>query len=148
MIIENLSNRNSRLYRLSPSKKLLDRGDTVVGIDNINDYYDVNLKYGRLKELGIQKEDIEENKKTINHSQSWIRPLFWILLTGMITEYIISNIGFKISFDYLNHTIQYMSLLTTKDMFCGNNIAFVINKIILGYLYYQFLISIRKDTRK
>ena len=35
------------------AKKLLDRGDTVVGIDNINDYYDVNLKYGRLKELGI-----------------------------------------------------------------------------------------------
>lgn len=48
------------------AKKLLDRGDTVVGIDNINDYYDVNLKYGRLKELGIQKEDIQENKKTLS----------------------------------------------------------------------------------
>jgi len=30
------------------AKKLLDRGDEVVGLDNINDYYDVNLKYGRL----------------------------------------------------------------------------------------------------
>jgi len=48
------------------AKKLLERGDEVVGIDNINDYYDVNLKYGRLKELGIQKEDIQENKKTIS----------------------------------------------------------------------------------
>lgn len=47
-------------------KKLLERGDKVVGIDNINDYYDVNLKYGRLKELGIQKEDIEKNKKTLS----------------------------------------------------------------------------------
>jgi len=45
------------------AKTLLMRGDEVIGIDNINDYYDVNLKYGRLKELGIQKEDIEENKK-------------------------------------------------------------------------------------
>ena len=35
------------------AKKLLDRGDTVVGIDNINDYYDVNLKQARLEELGI-----------------------------------------------------------------------------------------------
>jgi len=35
------------------AKKLLERGDEVVGIDNINDYYDVNLKHGRLKELGI-----------------------------------------------------------------------------------------------
>jgi len=45
------------------AKKLLERGDIVVGIDNINDYYDVNLKYGRLKELGIKKEEIKENKK-------------------------------------------------------------------------------------
>ncbi len=30
---------------------LLDRGDAVVGIDNINDYYDVKLKYARLERL-------------------------------------------------------------------------------------------------
>ncbi len=44
------------------AKKLLERGDEVVGIDNINDYYDVNLKYGRLKELGIDQTKIEENQ--------------------------------------------------------------------------------------
>lgn len=44
------------------AKKLLERGDEVVGIDNINDYYDVNLKYGRLKELGIDQEKIEDSK--------------------------------------------------------------------------------------
>ena len=38
------------------SKKLLDKGYNVIGIDNINDYYNVDLKYDRLKELGIQKE--------------------------------------------------------------------------------------------
>lgn len=38
------------------SKTLLDEGHEVVGLDNINDYYDVNLKYARLNELGIQKE--------------------------------------------------------------------------------------------
>jgi len=30
------------------SHKLLDRGDQVIGVDNLNDYYDVNLKKGRL----------------------------------------------------------------------------------------------------
>jgi UDP-glucuronate 4-epimerase len=35
------------------AKKLLERGAEVIGLDNINDYYDVNLKYGRLEELGI-----------------------------------------------------------------------------------------------
>lgn len=46
------------------AKKLLERGDEVVGIDNINDYYDVDLKYGRLKELGIQQEDVKDNTYT------------------------------------------------------------------------------------
>ncbi len=32
--------------------KVLKRGDDVVGLDNINDYYDINLKYARLSELG------------------------------------------------------------------------------------------------
>lgn len=38
---------------------LLKKGHTVVGLDNINDYYDVNLKYARLGELGIIKEEAE-----------------------------------------------------------------------------------------
>jgi len=42
-------------------KKLTGRSDEIVGLDNINDYYDVNLKYGRLKESGIDKEQISEN---------------------------------------------------------------------------------------
>jgi len=33
------------------SKKLLEQGCRVVGMDNMNDYYDVNLKYSRLKQL-------------------------------------------------------------------------------------------------
>ena len=33
------------------SQYLLDRGDTVVGIDNLNDYYDVSLKEARLTQL-------------------------------------------------------------------------------------------------
>ena len=34
--------------------RLAERGDDVVGIDNINDYYDVRLKYGRLAENGFE----------------------------------------------------------------------------------------------
>ena len=41
------------------SKSLLEAGHTIVGLDNINDYYNVNLKYARLNELGITKENSE-----------------------------------------------------------------------------------------
>lgn len=44
------------------TRRLLERGDEVIGLDNINDYYDVNLKYGRLFESGIKKEEIVWNK--------------------------------------------------------------------------------------
>ena len=38
------------------SKRLLERGDEVVGIDNLNDYYEVQLKHDRLKQLdGFEK---------------------------------------------------------------------------------------------
>lgn len=33
--------------------QLLKRGDEVVGLDNINNYYDQNVKYGRLQKCGI-----------------------------------------------------------------------------------------------
>lgn len=40
-------------------KVLLDQGIEIVGIDNINDYYDINLKYARLNELGIVRSETE-----------------------------------------------------------------------------------------
>lgn len=51
------------------AKRLLERGDTVVGIDNINDYYDVNLKYARLAETGISRD--AENWHTIIQSTKY-----------------------------------------------------------------------------
>lgn len=39
--------------------RLLERGDEVVGLDNLNDYYDVNLKFSRLQEAGIDREQVD-----------------------------------------------------------------------------------------
>ncbi len=44
------------------TRTLLERGEVVIGIDNINSYYDVGLKYDRLYELGIEKEEIQYRK--------------------------------------------------------------------------------------
>lgn len=51
--------------------KLLKETDwQIVGLDNINDYYDVNLKYDRLKETGIPKEKIEYNKPVMSEGEA------------------------------------------------------------------------------
>ncbi|WP_018930662.1 GDP-mannose 4,6-dehydratase [Gracilibacillus lacisalsi] len=61
------------------SKKLLDQGCTVIGIDNLNDYYDVNLKYARLEGLEsyenftFVKEDISD-KDVIDDLFAQYRP--------------------------------------------------------------------------
>lgn len=39
--------------------RLAERGDEIVGVDNINAYYDVNLKYGRLKRDGFDPKKAE-----------------------------------------------------------------------------------------
>lgn len=40
------------------TRRLLRDGHTVTGLDNINDYYDPELKYGRLQDLEISKKEI------------------------------------------------------------------------------------------
>jgi UDP-glucuronate 4-epimerase len=44
------------------ANKLLKSGLAVFGLDSINDYYDVNLKYNRLQEAGIDKASISYGK--------------------------------------------------------------------------------------
>ncbi|MDA9997912.1 NAD-dependent epimerase [Gammaproteobacteria bacterium] len=43
------------------SKLLISAGHEVIGLDNINDYYDISVKYGRLQESGILKQNILHN---------------------------------------------------------------------------------------
>ena len=43
------------------SCKLIKEGISIVGVDNINNYYDVNLKKSRLKELEILSKTFSTN---------------------------------------------------------------------------------------
>ena len=51
------------------AQQLLARGDEVVGIDSLNDYYDPRLKYGRLTSAGINEADIAYNQLVVSQSQ-------------------------------------------------------------------------------
>ncbi len=50
------------------ARNLLIRGDKILGIDNISDYYDVNLKYDRLNSLKSHKNFIFEKIDISNYS--------------------------------------------------------------------------------
>jgi len=57
------------------AEKLISQGHYILGIDNINDYYDVELKYARLKQSGIERCKIEYGKKI----QSATLPAYFFL---------------------------------------------------------------------
>ncbi len=41
-------------------KKLLSARHSVIGLDNLNNYYDIQLKYDRLSQLGISKCKVDK----------------------------------------------------------------------------------------
>ena len=43
------------------AEKLINENYEVIGLDHINDYYDIDLKYDRLRNHGIEKEAIRDN---------------------------------------------------------------------------------------
>lgn len=56
--------------------RLTKEGHEVVGLDSINDYYDVNLKFGRLEESGISRNEIRYNRiltSRLNNSYRFVQ---------------------------------------------------------------------------
>ncbi len=57
-------------------KRLLNLGYNLIGLDNLNEYYDVNLKYARLKELGFDEKQIEIKNQLILSSEFGLKMKF------------------------------------------------------------------------
>ncbi|MDY0062176.1 MAG: NAD-dependent epimerase [Myxococcota bacterium] len=58
------------------AKRLVEEGHEVVGLDNINDYYDPAIKYGRLLDLGIARARITDDSLLLSdkyHQLSFTR---------------------------------------------------------------------------
>ena len=52
------------------ARALLARGDTVIGIDSVNDYYDVGLKEARLRHLHEAGREQREQRNENRHGDS------------------------------------------------------------------------------
>lgn len=81
-------------------KKLVGSKDiSVVGLDNINDYYPMTLKFERLKELGISPEYIRYNREV----QSKIYQNFTFMRLDITDETCLFNLFREEGFDYVIH---------------------------------------------
>lgn len=77
------------------AQRLLKEGLTVVGIDNINDYYDIQLKYSRLSETGISKNAEHWHEEV----QSSIFPNYRFIRTNLEDRDYINQLFEKEKFD-------------------------------------------------
>lgn len=81
------------------AKQLIDRGDEVIGLDSINDYYDVNLKYNRLAETGITREAIVYNRLV----QSEIHPNYQFIQLQLEDKENVAQLFEEQQFDKVCH---------------------------------------------
>ena len=77
-------------------KYLLLRGDEVIGLDNINTYYDVNIKYGRLKKLGIERKIITWHRFIVSVQYEKFRFIRMNLEDRQAIESLFANENFDI----------------------------------------------------
>jgi len=52
------------------ARRLAQEGHSILGIDNLNNYYDPELKLARLKELGISPGSIRDNTPIADTSRA------------------------------------------------------------------------------
>lgn len=116
--------------------KLLERGEQVIGLDNINDYYDVGLKKARLQRLEKYKNftfnNISlENKVEVDKIFSSQRPQHIIHLAAQAGvryslenphEYISSNIeGFLNILEGCRHNdVVHLTYASSSSVYGGN----------------------------
>ena len=105
------------------AKRLLDEGYSVVGYDNINDYYDVQLKLDRLKELGIEEKD---NKwLSSNNSLKFVK-------ADLLEKEILMNLFKTEKFDYVIHLAAQAGVrysLEAPQKYIDSNITGFLNML-------------------
>ncbi len=84
------------------SKKLVSLGFDVVGIDNINNYYDPTLKIDRLKELGFLPSDLDNLEDNADISTN-TNPAVKFYKTDLTNTAKINEIFSRVKPDYVVH---------------------------------------------
>ncbi|SIN72092.1 NAD-dependent epimerase [Algoriphagus halophilus] len=108
------------------AKKLLERGDEVVGLDVINDYYDINLKYARLASMGVEKEEISNNKLV----QSSDIPFYRFIKLDLSKKEDLLHLFAQEKFDVVIHLAAQAGVrysLTHPEVYIESNIIAFLN---------------------
>lgn len=85
--------------------------------------------------------------RSSRYAQSWLLPVCWIMLVGWLSNCMISDAKDLFNFTEIFKYVSIMNFDIDKN-FKDSSVIFLFNKISLGYLYYQFVSALRKNTKK
>ena len=108
------------------AEKLLSRGDEVVGIDNINSYYDPKLKFDRLAESGISDELIEWNTEVTSFRHAKYR----FIRMNLEDKNQLMELCAKENFDVIMHLAAQAGVrysITNPDAYAQSNLISFLN---------------------
>ncbi len=103
------------------TKKLVDQGFEVTGVDNINNYYDISLKLDRLKELGIDHYDQIQGRSL----QSTIYSNLEFYYTDISDKFQVLNLFQNKKFDIVIHLAAQAGVrysIENPDVYLSSNI--------------------------
>jgi UDP-glucuronate 4-epimerase len=98
----------------------------IVGLDNINDYYDVDLKYGRLAETGIERDRIVYNELIT----SSVSPHYKFIQLDLEDKDNLNDLFGRVKFDTVINLAAQAGVrygLTNPDAYVGSNISGFLN---------------------
>ena len=108
------------------AQKLIDRGEEVVGLDIINDYYDINLKYARLAYRGIRKDLIKKGELT----QSNTHPNYRFVQSDLVDKESLLALFAAEKFDVVIHLAAQAGVrysLSNPEAYIQSNIIAFLN---------------------
>lgn len=108
------------------AESLLCRGDEVVGLDNINDYYDTSLKFARLAESGINKDLVRWNKEVV----SLKHPRYKFIRMNLEDKNELITLCAKENFDVIVHLAAQAGVrysITNPDAYAQSNLVSFLN---------------------
>lgn len=108
------------------AKKLLERGEEVVGLDIVNDYYDIDLKFDRLAHMGIGNEAKEFNQLV----QSTSIPSYKFIRLDLAKKESLLSLFEKEKFDVVIHLAAQAGVrysLSHPEVYIESNIIAFLN---------------------
>jgi UDP-glucuronate 4-epimerase len=111
-------------------KRLLDDGHEVFGLDSINDYYDVNLKYDRLLQCGITREAAEKSEGVGREVQSALSDRYRFARARLEDHGFLMQLFQKERFEYVVHLAAQAGVrysLTNPHAYTEANITGFLN---------------------